>query len=498
MHHLAGAEPKTRLAALRALAVCWNSAARRPVIDRLADKDQAVRNAAADLVRVNVSRRQLCELLPRLIEEKNFDLAVPVFELAEQHTPDLARMKEVLARPEFHKVMDRYLPRYYSPELTAETLKLLEGAEAAVRRAGIIALVHQNAAAPEVRARLAGLLADGDADVREAAGEYLLWHGSQAELPALAKAAAAEKDPYALAALGAAAEGIARRDKARIVTGLRGGTEPTEGASPPAAADYRQALLLLRANPCALTLRGALAFYRSQDALEPILRYAGQDAEREALRRAPYRLKLAAELFGFPGKPDLDDGERPALAPVARTFMPPVRDYFDPQRQSFGVQIKPGTTTFANSAHVGDDVAWLKDQRTVVAIGDGVVRRIRCSYTWGHLLVVEHQLADGRWCCSLYAHLSPAICVRPGDVVRKGQKLGSVGRSHTWENGGYWAHLHFGIHEGGYDGGGWICGYIGRESWKAGDHGWADPQKFIRERLEEQKPEAAAGPARAG
>jgi murein DD-endopeptidase MepM/ murein hydrolase activator NlpD len=223
--------------------------------------------------------------------------------------------------------------------------------------------------------------------------------------------------------------------------------------------------------------------------------------------------------------------------------MAPVRDYFDPKRKSYGLHTEKKARAFGNSVHVGDDVAWLLDNRTVVAIGDGAVRRVSHVQSWGYLVIVEHRLPADRFACSLYAHLAPSICVKPGDIVKKGQKIGSVGRSHTWENGGYWSHLHFGIHSGPYldshpvgrklsytlsngdevegriikrgdpfatvkvtykgesvtfevkQEASWICGYISRGYWKSGDHGWVDPQKFIRERRSDNT-KANAPPAK--
>jgi murein DD-endopeptidase MepM/ murein hydrolase activator NlpD len=147
-------------------------------------------------------------------------------------------------------------------------------------------------------------------------------------------------------------------------------------------------------------------------------------------------------------------------------------------------------------------------------------------------------MADGSFACSLYAHLSPFVHVKPGDRARKGQKIGSIGRSHTWENGGYRAHLHFGIHAGRYvpryevgrriplrrngkdvhalvvrsderrttvwieETGGehsfrndahWICGYIDPARFRAGRHGWLDPQRFLQRRAGSAVREGSGG-----
>ncbi len=65
-------------------------------------------------------------------------------------------------------------------------------------------------------------------------------------------------------------------------------------------------------------------------------------------------------------------------------------------------------------------------------------------------------------------------------MVKKGQKIGSLGRSNTYENGGHISHLHFAIHLGSFEDGKWLTGYLSPEQYKAGNHGWVDPQKFLK------------------
>ena len=105
------------------------------------------------------------------------------------------------------------------------------------------------------------------------------------------------------------------------------------------------------------------------------------------------------------------------------------------------------------------------------------------SPSFGGLVILEHRDRDGEPFCSLYAHLSPFLCVEEGAPVEKGEKIGSLGRSYTFENGGYRAHLHFGIHRGPYGNGNWVTGYLRPERFQKGDHGWVDPQAFVRERF---------------
>ena len=177
--------------------------------------------------------------------------------------------------------------------------------------------------------------------------------------------------------------------------------------------------------------------------------------------------------------------------PVVGKLVPPVRGYYDPSRKSFGHYTSPTLSgVFGGSYHVGDDVAWHRPRATVVAAGDGVVRLAAAGqYSWGSLVLIEHGRAGGMLFCSLYAHLGPLLCVREGDVLRTGHKLGVIGQDYTWSNGGYLSHLHFAVHTGSYRSGpgaggptGWLTGYLSPERFKSGRHGWVDPQAFIRKR----------------
>ena len=149
------------------------------------------------------------------------------------------------------------------------------------------------------------------------------------------------------------------------------------------------------------------------------------------------------------------------------------------------------------------------------------------------MVIIEH-LARGpggrnEIFCSLYAHLGPFVSVNAGQTVDRGDKVAVVGRTYTWENGGYVAHLHFAIHDGPYQQvwlpgalidirfegvhylgrvvqserrqteatittaagrqtvhtpTNWVRGYMGEAAWQAGHHGWRAPQDFIRCRSE--------------
>jgi hypothetical protein len=178
----------------------------------------------------------------------------------------------------------------------------------------------------------------------------------------------------------------------------------------------------------------------------------------------------------------LETAEEPEAsppAPIAGHFIPPIDAYFDPKRTSFGYAV-PATTVFGNSVHIGDDCGWHRELRTIVSIGSGRVCRVAYVPSWGHILAIEHRLGDGTQVCSLYGHTSPFIYVKLGDAVACGQKIAAIGRADSIENGGYGAHLHFGIHTGAYDGGIWIGGYLSKADFGGGTHGWLNPQTFLQ------------------
>ena len=108
-------------------------------------------------------------------------------------------------------------------------------------------------------------------------------------------------------------------------------------------------------------------------------------------------------------------------------------------RKSFG----------AGGTHAGEDMAWFREGCSLYAIGNGLVRMVQgAGGDWGFLIAVEHRLPDGSYVMAIYGHCGWDMLVKPGDVVTKGQKIATCGMSCAVENGGYGAHLHFGISEG--------------------------------------------------
>jgi len=110
-----------------------------------------------------------------------------------------------------------------------------------------------------------------------------------------------------------------------------------------------------------------------------------------------------------------------------------------PRRGTFGSKTK-------NIYHIGNDSGWLLEGLPVHAVCDGMVKQISHNVSWGTLVVIEsgnRKAADTL--CTIYGHLSPFLDVNAVDTIHERDKIGQIGNSATFDNGGYWAHLHFGI-----------------------------------------------------
>lgn len=157
----------------------------------------------------------------------------------------------------------------------------------------------------------------------------------------------------------------------------------------------------------------------------------------------------------------------PAAAPTAAPrFELPCDGYLRALREkgNFGLLVTRKDSPFAGTHHLGEDV-WLPGGTVVRSVAAGIVRYSDFSPSWkdergrmhwnlGNAIVVEHPLdppIDGMTAvCSFYVHLAAGREVKVGDRVERGQRLGTIGRDRSEENGRYPAHLHFGLHRGPY------------------------------------------------
>ncbi|WP_088104257.1 murein hydrolase activator EnvC family protein [Halalkalibacter urbisdiaboli] len=104
--------------------------------------------------------------------------------------------------------------------------------------------------------------------------------------------------------------------------------------------------------------------------------------------------------------------------------------------------------TFGGRMHHGIDIG--KNGRSgdvpIVAVQDGTVVSSYYSNSYGNTVLIAHYV-DGQLITTLYAHLENRE-VSAGDSVSKGQRIGMMGNTGR----SFGAHLHFEVHEGGWNG----------------------------------------------
>ncbi|HYF48861.1 MAG TPA: M23 family metallopeptidase [Planctomycetota bacterium] len=519
LQHLARDVAVIKICALYGLQFCWTEKALKPTLDSLSSTDKDVRRAALGALCTNVSAEKLAELMKPFLDSKDMELAGACFDCCERFAPDTsgARMLRLLKDATGRVHASKWISHYYSPEMTPPTLAMIDRTKPAglpEQRAALVGLISQLAAGDAVRERAAAMLASPNAELRELAAEYFMWLGT-ADVEKVSSAAKREADIYAKASMEAAIKVIQVREAWRK-------SLPDGPAQIGASVTLADALNVVVASPRNADITAAQRLLSSV-IFEPYAR-TGQTAQTPD-ETARTRALLIQKLLCAPSGPTEGHTEHTAATeyPAATKLLPPLRDYFDPKRKSYGLFMGQKQSIFDNSVHIGDDCGWQKELRTIVSIGPGLVRQVSYIPTWGHLVVIEHRFADGQRFCSLYGHLSPFLLVKPGDVVSAGQKIGSIGRQLSSDNGGYFAHLHFGIHSGPYshakeagkemsfrtpqgivtgkvvesnadsvtivtaenqrmtfDTRRWIAGYLSPEMYEKGLHAWQDPQAFLQ------------------
>jgi murein DD-endopeptidase MepM/ murein hydrolase activator NlpD len=142
-----------------------------------------------------------------------------------------------------------------------------------------------------------------------------------------------------------------------------------------------------------------------------------------------------------------------------------------------GTSLQPFANLRANGTvhHTGLDVGACLDGAGYYAIADGVVRLVSAGTDMGTLLVVQHSTDGKALVNAVYMHGGDTVFVKPGEKVRCGQLLGTMGMSYSIENGGHYSHLHFGLYPGAYS----DTHNYGYKPVKAGLDDWYDPATFL-------------------
>ncbi|HLX63240.1 MAG TPA: peptidoglycan DD-metalloendopeptidase family protein [Planctomycetota bacterium] len=482
LKHLAAKPLNERLSALYGLCFAWSPAALNPVMKAFRGSDAQVSTAAFNTLERNVQAAQLGALMKDLADDPDISKAALVFRAVEAAAPDpsLKRVKRLMVAAEGRSAVAPYLSHYFSLELVPGMLELLASAKVDEQRNAALGLIAASAADEKTRNAMSALLRNSDADLRQLAAEYFARTGGTDAVPLLENAVTAEQILYVKAAFEAALKVTKSRaaEHAAMQNTLSARWSSLNDKDTPIA-KLRLCVDVLKNAPGTKDISKAQEVLRAAVQCEPQHWYSGKKPEWNELicaRNSVERLLKRAPCG------DLDAHDNNAAPPSeAAHFIPPIDGYFDAKRKSFGFQIPAAGGLFADSVHIGDDCGWHRDLCAIVATGSGIVRQMSYVPSWGHILVIEHTLPKGAKVCSLYGHVSPFIYVKEGERVEAGQKIASIGRANTIENGGYGAHLHFGIHEGAYNAGDWVCGYLSAVQFKYGHHGWLNPQAFLQE-----------------
>jgi len=130
---------------------------------------------------------------------------------------------------------------------------------------------------------------------------------------------------------------------------------------------------------------------------------------------------------------------------------------------------------FGQRHHLGEDWNGLGGGNTdlgdpIYSTSDGLVvfsQKVCCG--WGNIIRVVHRLPDHskyKYVESVYAHMHDKL-VRAGDLVRRGQKIGTIGTA----EGKYSAHLHFEMRD--------FVGMSLGPGYSRDNFGYLGPTKFI-------------------
>jgi murein DD-endopeptidase MepM/ murein hydrolase activator NlpD len=126
--------------------------------------------------------------------------------------------------------------------------------------------------------------------------------------------------------------------------------------------------------------------------------------------------------------------------------------------------------------HVGKDYAACMDGAGIYAVADGIVKTLWAGWDLGTLVIVEHRVAEDDLGCTVHLYGGDSVFVNPGERVKCGQLLGTVGMGFSTENGGVAPHLHLALYRGPHQG----DHSLPFEPVKKGLRDWLDPGIWLR------------------
>lgn len=210
-----------------------------------------------------------------------------------------------------------------------------------------------------------------------------------------------------------------------------------------------------------------------------------QKVYREVVRKQRNGLLLTPFVSGLKEKQTPRARSGSGRPPVAECWTTPVLGSLGDEEVQ-GVSLQPFANLRQNGTvyHTGLDVGACLDGGGFYAAAAGVVRLIHTGSDMGTLIVVQHQLPGGEKINAVYMHGGDTVFVKAGDEVEAGQLLTTMGLSFSIENGGHFAHLHYGLYPGPFD----LKHNYGYKPVKAGLADWYDPDPFLKRWIERTRP----------
>ncbi len=227
---------------------------------------------------------------------------------------------------------------------------------------------------------------------------------------------------------------------------------------------------------------------RCLDALERRIagKLAGAKVHAEHVETRPDGLMLTPFLSGMnnaskvaPGykaKAEMrQGGGSAAKLPAAARWVRPLLGYGD--EVVTGTSLQPFANLRQNGKvyHTGHDVGASLDGAGYYAPASGVVKMVHTGSDMGTMLVVQHHVGGKAVVNGVYMHGGDTVFVKAGQVVTCGQLLGTMGMSYSIENGGHYAHLHYGMYPGPFS----VTHNYGYKAVSAGLSDWYDPAAFL-------------------